>query len=189
LQWIKRNIASFGGDPKRVFLFGTSAGGGNICALMTAPAAQGLIHAAAMESSVPSGCETQTLKQAEAGTGARVVEALGCAKAGDVAACLRDKSAEEIVAAVPGNFSVLPRLYGPNIDGVVFREQPISAIRARRYQPIPVIIGNTSGETLGWADTAGKVTDEASYEAAIDKVFGNGARAAVLAHYPASKYA
>jgi para-nitrobenzyl esterase len=188
LQWVKRNIAGFGGDPNRVFVFGTSAGGGNICALMTAPAAQGLIHAAAMESSVPSGCETQTLAQAEAGTGAQVVETLGCAKASDAAACLRGKSVEEIVAAVPGNFSVLPRIYGPNIDGVVFREQPIDAVRARHYQPIPVIIGNTSGETLGWADTAGKVTDEVSYEAAIDKVFGRGVRAAVLAHYPASRY-
>jgi para-nitrobenzyl esterase len=37
LQWINRNIAAFGGDGSRVFLFGTSAGGENICALMTSP--------------------------------------------------------------------------------------------------------------------------------------------------------
>ena len=53
LQWIKRNIAAFGGDPSRVFLFGTSAGGGNICALMTSPLTRGLIHGVAMQSSVP----------------------------------------------------------------------------------------------------------------------------------------
>jgi para-nitrobenzyl esterase len=39
LQWIHRNIAGFGGDPSRVFLFGASAGGGNICALLTSPLA------------------------------------------------------------------------------------------------------------------------------------------------------
>jgi para-nitrobenzyl esterase len=51
LRWVKRNIAAFGGDPKKVFLFGTSAGGGNICALMTSPLTRGLIHGVAMQSS------------------------------------------------------------------------------------------------------------------------------------------
>ena len=37
LRWLKANIAAFGGDPNKIFLFGTSAGGGNICALMTSP--------------------------------------------------------------------------------------------------------------------------------------------------------
>jgi hypothetical protein len=41
---------------------------------------------------------------------------------------------------------------------------------------MPVIIGNNRDETLLWADTAGRVTDEATYGAAIDKVFGAEAR-------------
>jgi para-nitrobenzyl esterase len=44
LRWVKRNVAAFGGDPDKIFLFGTSAGGGNICALMTSPQTRGLIH-------------------------------------------------------------------------------------------------------------------------------------------------
>src|SRR5258708_39770722 len=84
LQWVQRNIGSFGGDPNRVFLFGTSAGGGNICALMTAPLAQGLFHGAAMQSSVPTGCELQTLADVEQRTGTRVAAATGCADATDV---------------------------------------------------------------------------------------------------------
>ena len=189
LQWIKRNIAAFGGDPSRVFLFGTSAGGGNICALITSPLTRGLIHGAAMQSSVPSGCEIPTLADARNGTGQRVVAALGCEKAPDVAACLRGKSAKEVVAAVPGTFSVLPRIYGPNVDGVVFLDQPIKLIAEKRYPVMPVIIGTTSGETGPWADTAGRVTDEASFSAAIDKVFGAAARERILAVYPASAYA
>jgi para-nitrobenzyl esterase len=78
LQWVHRNIAAFGGDPAHVFLFGTSAGGGNICALLTSPLTKGLIHGVAMESSVPAGCEIQTLADAEKGTGERVTKALGC---------------------------------------------------------------------------------------------------------------
>ena len=64
LGWVKANIAAFGGDPNKVFLFGTSAGGGNICALMTSPLTRGLIHGVAMQSSVPNGCEIQTLADA-----------------------------------------------------------------------------------------------------------------------------
>jgi para-nitrobenzyl esterase len=186
LQWIQRNIAAFGGDPSRVFLFGTSAGGGNICALITSPLTRGLIHRVAMQSSVPVGCEIQTLAEAKSGTGERVVKALGLA---DIASCLRGKTTKEVVAAVPGSFSVLPRLYGPNVDGHVFPEQPIKLISEKRSPAMPVIIGNTSGATGPWADTAGRITDEASYATAVDKVFGTIARDRILRVYPASAYA
>ena len=166
LQWLYRNIRAFGGDPARIFLFGTSAGGGNICALITSPLTRGLIHGAAMESSVPAGCEMQTLTETESGTGRRVAKALGCESASDIAACLRGKSVAEIVSAVPGNFSVLPRVYGPNVDGHVFPDQPIKLITERKHPPMPVIIGNTTQETKLWADTAGPITDEESYATA-----------------------
>ena len=188
LQWINRNIAAFGGDPSRVFLFGTSAGGGNICALMTSPLTRGLIHGVAMQSSVPVGCEIQTLADAKRKT-EPVVKALGCDAAADIAGCLRSKTTKEVVAAVPGFFSVLHRVYGPNMDGHVFPEQPIKLIAEKRYPAMPVIIGNTAAETAQWADTAGRVTDETSYAAAIDKVFGAAARDRILRLYPASAYA
>ena len=185
LRWINRNIAAFGGDASRVFLFGTSAGGGNICALMTSPLTRGLIHCVAMESSVPAGCEIKTLAEDENDTGQRVARAAGCDTAPDVAACLRGKSVTEIVKAVPGTFSVLARIYGPNMDGHVFPEQPIKIIAAQRHPPMPIIIGNTSRETWGWSST---VTDEASYAATIDKAFGATARDPILKLYPASAY-
>ena len=188
LRWVQRNIAAFGGDPSRVFLFGTSAGGGNICALMTSPLSRGLMHGVAMQSSVPAGCELQTLSDAENGTGQRVVKTLGCDGVADVAACLRGKTMTEVVSAVPGNFSVLARIYGPNMDGHVFPDQPINLITQGRYPPMPAIIGNTTEETLIWADTAGQVTDEATYGAAIDKVFDAAARSQIFALYPSSAY-
>jgi len=188
LKWVHRNIAAFGGDPARVFLFGTSAGGGNICALMTAPEAAGLFHGAAMESSVPSGCEIQTLADAERGTGHELVKRLGCDAETDTAACLRRKHIKDVIAALPGTFSVLPRLYGPNMDGHVFPGQPIERLTQGKAPEMPIIIGNTTGETGEWADSAGTVRDEVSYAAAIDRVFGANARPSILAIYPASAY-
>jgi para-nitrobenzyl esterase len=120
--------------------------------------------------------------------GVKVASAAGCDAASDVAACLRAKSASEIVSAVPGTFTVLPRIYGPNVDGQVFPDQPLKLIGEGRYPPMPVIIGNTSEETMPWADTAGKVTDDASYAAAIDKVFGASSRERILAQYPLKSF-
>jgi para-nitrobenzyl esterase len=188
LRWIHDNIASFGGDPQRVFLFGDSAGGGNICALMTSPLTHGLIHGVAMESSVPSGCELTTHAQAEDRTGQRVTQLLGCDTAPDVAACLRRKTPEEIVSVLPGKFTVMSRDFGPNVDGHVFPDQPINLITAHGAPVHAAIIGNTSQETWQWADSAGTVTDAASYAAAIDRVFGASVRDRIVAAYPLSAY-
>jgi para-nitrobenzyl esterase len=187
LQWVHQNISRFGGDPKRVMVFGTSAGGGNICTLMTAPGARGLVQRAAMHSSVPTGCEIQTLAEAESGTGQRVAQVLGCAQ-GNAAACLRSKTAAEIVRAVPGTFGVLPRIYGPNVDGRVFPEQPLAIISRGAHEHMPVIIGNATNETIQFVDAVGPVTDAASYDNAIAKTFGSGAVARIRAQYPAADY-
>src|SRR3546814_10694924 len=49
LQWVRRNIAAFGGDPGNVTLFGQSGGGAKIATLMAMPAARGLFHKARSE--------------------------------------------------------------------------------------------------------------------------------------------
>jgi para-nitrobenzyl esterase len=189
LKWIKENIASFGGDPERVMLFGTSAGGGNICALMTSPMTKGLFHRASLQSSVPTGCEIQTLTDAEQGTGQSVAQAVSCDKSSNVAACLRSKSMAEIVKAVPGTFGVLPRLYGPNVDGHVFPDQPLARIKRGEYMKMPIIVGDSTDETMMFVNAVGPVTDAASYGGAIDKLFGAAAGPGIRAQYPLSAYA
>jgi para-nitrobenzyl esterase len=188
LTWLKQNIAAFGGDPRRITLFGTSAGGGNICALISSPLARGLFHAAIMQSSVPTGCEIPTLAEVQSRTGQRVVKAAGCGSAADVAACLRGKNVTEIVSAVPATTNVLPRTYGPNMDGVVFPDQPLKIIARRAHAAMPIIIGTTADETTGWVQTGAPITDAASYSAEIEKTFGAAARDRILGAYPAGDY-
>ena len=50
LEWVRDNIANFGGDPKNVTIFGESGGGGKVSALMAMPAANGLFEKAIVES-------------------------------------------------------------------------------------------------------------------------------------------
>ena len=50
LEWIRDNIANFGGDPNTVMIFGQSGGGGKVSSLMAMPAAKGLFHRAAVQS-------------------------------------------------------------------------------------------------------------------------------------------
>ncbi len=189
LAWLKKNISAFGGDPKRVMVFGTSAGGGNICALMTAPSARGLFQRAAMQASVPTGCELPTLDVAQSGTGARVAQALGCDGGDGTATCLRGKSTADVVRALPGTFGVLPRLYGPNVDGQVFPRQPRAMIERGAYNKVPLIIGNSTEETMQFVNAVGPVTDAASYASAIGQVFGTDQTARILAAYPPAAYA
>jgi para-nitrobenzyl esterase len=188
LRWLKQNIPSFGGDPNRIMAFGTSAGGGNICALVSSPLARGLFQAAAMQSSVPTGCELPTLSDVQNRTGQRVVKALGCDGVSDIGACLRGKSMAEVVSAVPAATNVFPRIYGPNMDGVVFPDQPLKIIARRAHTTMPIIIGNTSEETLGWVRNGTPILDAAAYAAEIEKVFGAAARDRILEAYPVSEY-
>jgi len=192
LQWVHRNIARFGGDPDHVFLYGTSAGGGNICALLTSPMTKGLIHAVAMQSSVPSGCEIPTLADVERGTGKTLVGLLGCddgkGRPADVAACLRAKTPQQLVEAIPARFTVFPRTYGPNVDGHVFVDEPLALIKRRAYPPMPVMIGNTAEETMHFIDAVGPVTDLASLAGAVGKVFGPAQTERILGQYPLAEY-
>jgi para-nitrobenzyl esterase len=49
LEWVQRNIAKFGGDPANVTIFGESAGGANVCYLMSSPLARGLFQRGILE--------------------------------------------------------------------------------------------------------------------------------------------
>lgn len=206
LRWVRRNIAAFGGDPKRVFAFGTSAGGGNLCTLLATPAAHGLLTGVALQASVPTGCELPTLAEAQAATGQRVAQALGCASgvsgtsdtagsagtsssAAHVAACLRARPMSEVVRAVPGTFGLLPRLYGPVVDGVVVPQQPIAAIHAGRHTAVHALVGNSTHETMQFVDSVGPVADEAAYATAVARVFGAQDAPRIVTAYPAASFA
>ena len=185
LQWVQRNAAAFSGDPKRVMIFGESAGGAAVCSLVASPLAKGLFASAVMQS---GGCTARKQGDAEA-RGAKVVIAAKCDAAGDVFGCMRALGTKEIVAALPVKVEVAGPSsgYGPMEDGWFLSGQPREIIAAGGHNPVPMIVGTNSDETSRTVPLAVDAT-AADYEKAVRALFSTTAEA-VLAHYPLSDYA
>lgn len=145
LDWVQRDISAFGGDKNRVMIFGESAGGLDVCALLATPAAAGLFSSALIES---GGCVADTRGTALA-TGATLADNAGCSTASDVPACLRAKTPAELLAALPPVVSVAggQAPYQPNVDGTLLPSAPLLAILGGQHNRVPVIIGTNADET------------------------------------------
>jgi len=186
LSWVKRNIAAFGGDPGRVMIFGESAGGVNTCTLVASPRAAGLFHGALVQS---GGCVgNRALADAET-FGQTVAQAAGCAT-GDVAACLRSKTAAALIDAGPANginnLNLGPADCGPIVDGFVLTQVPFNAILAGKHNKVPLIFGANEDETNLMVGASPKTAIE--YATVLSEFFGPTLGAKVLAQYPASRF-
>ncbi|WBY08896.1 carboxylesterase family protein [Sphingomonas sp. 7/4-4] len=146
LQWVRDNIAGFGGDPDCVMLFGQSGGGAKVVTLMAMPEARPLFHRAA----TMSGQHVTAAGPMHAT--ARAKAWMTKAGAADVAA-LRALSVETLVEAMAmtdplegkGEISFVSTL-----DHGVLPRHPFVPDAPREAAHIPLIVGNTHDETAGW---------------------------------------
>jgi para-nitrobenzyl esterase len=143
LNWVKANIAKFGGDPANVTISGQSAGSYSVGFLMTSPLAKPLFAKAVGFSGTVADFRLGAgeLKDAEK-KGATFVQDFG-AKAS--IASLRQKPAAEIFKIMMADqklHAIEPR--GPLVDGYVFPAQPALVFQQGREAQVPFIIGNTA---------------------------------------------
>ena len=162
LRWVRRNIAAFGGDPRRVTIFGQSAGGQSVVAHLVSPLSRGLFARAISESPRYQDrgvglWSTLTLKEQEQ-EGEDTCDGLGIPDGPGAAAALRGVSAVRLLTATASAKTSLPRLFvqppqpsfQPVIDGYVLPDEPWRLLRRGEWARVPLLIGSNRDECNMW---------------------------------------
>ncbi|XP_027208907.1 juvenile hormone esterase [Penaeus vannamei] len=149
LQWVQENIRNFGGDPKRVTIFGQSAGGTFVHYHIMSPKSEGLFQRAIMQSgtSVNPFSVAVGLRQATLTLGA----SLGCqgdAGSEEFLRCLQRTDAQDLAAGFQNFFAwfLSPLFFLPRVDGDFMPEDPNVLLREGRHQHVDLMSGVTAHE-------------------------------------------
>src|SRR5215216_5190198 len=184
LQWVKRNIARFGGSPANVTIFGESAGGLSVNSQLVSPLAAGLFHRAIVESGAYS--LTQPSLAAAEAAGSAFATRAGCTD--QTAACLRALPVTTLLTANTASTVV------PTVDGKVLPQAIGAALTAGAFNKVPVVEGSNHDEwrlfVAQTEATTGRPLTPEGYEAAIAATLGVPAAVArsLAGAYPISAY-
>jgi para-nitrobenzyl esterase len=186
LEWVRDNIAAFGGDPAQVTIAGESAGGMSVATLLATPAAKGLFRRAIPQ----SGAGHNGISAATASMIAGHVLDQLAVKPGDLADLLarspeavleaQIKISDELAATRDpqrfGEAAASAMAFQPTYGTAVLPTRPIDAIAAGSAAAVDVMIGTTREETLIFIVDLREMFNEPMVEATLDMVMGPSGR-------------
>ncbi len=171
LEWVRDNIARFGGDPDCVMAFGESGGGAKVSVLMAMPSARGLFHRAAIQSG--AAVRLRTKDRALALTG-HILRELGLAPAQWRE--LTSVPMERLKAAIGPAEAALGRSphllfdrypFGPVVDGALIPNHPFDPAAPDCSAHVPLLIGDTTEEAATFIGSADEIWHDTLTEAAM----------------------
>ncbi|MCF0146097.1 MAG: carboxylesterase/lipase family protein, partial [Eubacterium sp.] len=157
LQWIKKNIANFGGNPDNITIFGESAGGWSVSALLVSPLAKGLFNRAIIESGgLPVGDIEDAQEFAE-----YICEASGCETMEE----LKNITAEEWIQLDTENW-IADECCGLVCDGVVIPEEEDwdAALQEKINDGVSILLGANADEWNYFKEDAEGETDKEKFD-------------------------
>jgi para-nitrobenzyl esterase len=174
LEWVRENIAQFGGDPNMVTVFGQSGGGRKVATLLAMPSARGLFHRAIIESGA-----TIRLVDREQATrvASELLTTLGLNKSQ-----LRELQTLPVDRIMSAYFATVRRMnvdqmtmgFSPTVDGAIVPQHPFHPTASAVSPNVPLMIGSTRTELTSSADAAAFTLSEDGLRARIQELLGAG---------------